>query len=599
MSSNGSAQDFLIEIIKPSHYDDDGYLIQWALAFVPSNSLACVYGLVQDVQKRRLLGDGVNLLVNAHDESHTVLPVDKIIRRIQANGGRGLVMLAGVQSNQFPRAADLAAKFRAAGIQVAIGGFHVSGCLAMLPELPADIRAIQEIGVSIYAGEAEGRMDVLLRDAVNGELKPVYNYMLDLPELQGQVTPSLPRAVAKRYLFASPFDVGRGCPFMCSFCTIINVQGRKSRYRDAEDVERVVRDYLAQGIRRFFITDDNMARNKNWEAIFDRLIHLREVEGINAKFVIQVDTMCHKIPNFIEKAARAGCHRVFIGLENINPENLEAANKRQNKITEYRQMLQAWRSRGVVTYAGYILGLPADTPASIERDIALIQKELPVDILEFMVLTPLPGSADHKALYEKGVWMDPDMNKYDLEHVTTTHPKMSVDEWRDVYHRAWGLYYSPEHIKTLLLRAEVCGGGAKRMAKGILQFYGSYRFEKVHPLQCGIFRRKVRKTRRPGFKVENPLVFHARRICEALYTYSSLLFYFLWIDRLRRQVEREVRAAGYTDVSLAPVADTDDESLELYQVTEAAKAAVAKARHKAAKHETLAKVELPVLKRIA
>lgn len=159
MSSNGSAQDFLIEIIKPSHYDDDGYLIQWALAFVPSNSLACVYGLVQDVQKRRLLGDGVNLLVNAHDESHTVLPVDKIIRRIQANGGRGLVMLAGVQSNQFPRAADLAAKFRAAGIQVAIGGFHVSGCLAMLPELPADIRAIQEIGVSIYAVPNKNQID--------------------------------------------------------------------------------------------------------------------------------------------------------------------------------------------------------------------------------------------------------------------------------------------------------------------------------------------------------------------------------------------------------------------------------------------------------
>ena len=61
------------------------------------------------------------------------------------------------------------------------------------------------------------------------------------------------------------------------------------------------------------------------------------------------------------------------------------------------------------------MGLPGDTPASIKRDIEIIQKELPVDVLEFTMLTPLPGSEDHQKLHEKGVWMDPDLNKYDLE----------------------------------------------------------------------------------------------------------------------------------------------------------------------------------------
>ena len=101
----------------------------------------------------------------------------------------------------------------------------------------------------------------------------------------------------------------------------------------------------AQGIHRFFITDDNFARNKDWEAIFDRIIELRERDKIDVRLMIQVDTLCHKIPNFIEKAARAGVTRVFIGLENINPENLMAAKKRQNKITEYRKMLLAWKAR--------------------------------------------------------------------------------------------------------------------------------------------------------------------------------------------------------------------------------------------------------------
>ena len=79
---------------------------------------------------------------------------------------------------------------------------------------------------------------------------------------------------------ATSFDAGRGCPYQCSFCTIINVQGRKSRRRSPDDVEKIVRVNYAQGLRSFFITDDNFARNKDWEPILDRLIHLREVEKL-------------------------------------------------------------------------------------------------------------------------------------------------------------------------------------------------------------------------------------------------------------------------------------------------------------------------------
>ena len=142
--------------------------------------------------------------------------------------------------------------------------------------------------------------------------------------------------------------------------------------------------------------------------------------------------------------------------------------------------------------AGYILGFPADTPESIEEDIKTIQRELPIDILEFFCLTPLPGSADHQALYRQRVPMDPDMNNYDLEHATTRHPIMSAKQWRDIYDRAWHLYYSREHVKTLLRRAEVCGAGSVHVSAAIQMYYGCYWFEKIHPLQCGLLRRKVR-----------------------------------------------------------------------------------------------------------
>jgi hypothetical protein len=225
---------------------------------------------------------------------------------------------------------------------------------------------------------------------------------------------------------------------------------------------------------------------------------MREQEGFDTNFIIQVDTLCHRIPNFVEKAARAGCKRVFIGLENINPDSLKTASKGQNRITEYRRMLQAWRNAGVITYCGYILGFPADTPESIERDIRIIQRELPLDMLEFFCLTPLPGSQDHKALYLKGAWMDPDMNKYDLEHVVSEHPRMSRQEWEGIYDRAWHVYYSWAHVETLLKRAIATGIKPARLASMIFQFYASYLYERVHPLQTGVFRRKVRTQRRLG-----------------------------------------------------------------------------------------------------
>src|SRR5262249_44613054 len=206
----------------------------------------------------------------------------------------------------------------------------------------------------------------------------------------------------------------------------------------------------AQGITRFFVTDDNFARNRNWEAILDRLIELREREKFNIRLLFQVDTLCHRIPGFIEKAARAGCTVIFIGLENINPESLMGVKKRQNKIWEYREMLLAWRRHSVITYAGYILGFPTDTPETIARDIEIIKKELPIDIMEFLCLTPLPGSEDHKTLHAQGVPMDPDMNNYDLEHVCMAHPRMSKETWLQVYADAWTRYYSDEHIETIM-----------------------------------------------------------------------------------------------------------------------------------------------------
>jgi len=574
---------FHLVLIKPSHYDDDGYVIQFFKSTIPANSLACLFGLAQDCAQRRVLGPDVKIRLTACDEMNTRIDVEKISRSIHATGNHALVAMVGVQSNQFPRAVDLAREFRRRDIQVAIGGFHVSGCLAMLPELPADLEEAMALGITLYAGELEGRMDEFLTAAYRKELKPLYNYMDDLPGLEGVPVPFLPLSLIKRTASTrTSFDAGRGCPYLCSFCTIINVQGRRSRTRTADDVERVARINLAQGVRNFFISDDNFSRNQAWKPIFERLAKLREEEGHDIHLMIQVDTMSHKVAGFIELAKCAGVDRVFIGLESINPDALKGARKSQNRITDYRAMLQAWRGIGALTFAGYILGFPNDTPETIERDIKIIQRELPVDILEFFILTPLPGSQDHQELHLKGVEMASDMNLYDTAHVTTAHPRMSAEELESIFHRAWELYYTPEHVETLLRRGKFYNFPIANLFVKCCSFSGCMRFERVHPLDGGLLRRKYRRDRRPGMPIEAPVIFHLKFLADLASKYarfSSMILRYGWLA-LKVSMSSDAGASS-NDVALMPTSDEELETLEIFTSTPEAREAVARARKRA------------------
>ena len=558
-------QSFHLVLIKPSHYDDDGYVIQWGRSAIPSNSLAALNALAKDCVERQVLGEEVDIHIEVYDETNTVIPTKRIIQRIR-RGKSGMVGFVGVQTNQFPRSLDLGREFLQAGIPVVIGGFHVSGCYAMLKELPVDIQQALAEGFTLIAGEAEGHLDMILKDAYEQRLMRSYNFLDQTPELAGTPSPFLPAGLVKKtFRRLSSFDAGRGCPFQCSFCTIINVQGRSSRWRSPDDIEALIRANLQQGVWRFFITDDDFARNQGWEAILDRMIHLREQEGFRLSLTIQVDTLCHKIPRFIEKAVRAGCHNVFLGLENLNPTSLAGAKKRQNKIGEYRKMLQVWKHHGCTTVAGYILGFPVDTPDSIARDIEIIQKELPVDLVEFFILTPLPGSEDHQCLYEQGVEMEPDMNAYDLEHVTMAHPRMTKEELAQAYRMAWRKYYTWEHIEILMRRAAATGQPVIKLMFLILCFYGCIMLEGVHPLEGGVVRWRGRKSRRPGLAVEGRWIFYPTEIARAFTTGWQWCRLGWKLNQLRRKVEGDPLKSQYTDVALMSTEDEFEDQLDLHQ----------------------------------
>jgi len=560
---------FHIILVKPTRYDDEGYPVHWLRSAMPSNSLACMHGIALDCRDRRVLGEQVEIVVEALDENNHPLDAARSIHRIRRDGGKGLLALVGVQTNQYPRAIDLAQPFLAAGIPVCLGGYHVSGCLAMFGEPTDELLDAMHSGISLFAGEAEERrFDRVVRDAYEDNLAPLYNYTGELPDLTDQPLPYMaPEHVQRCLTNVASIDLGRGCPFSCSFCCIINVQGRKSRHRDVDGLERAVRINAGIGARNMFITDDNFARNKDWEAFLDRLIELKE-EGIRMAYIIQVDTLCHRIPRFIDKCVAAGVDQVFVGLENINPDNLAAMNKRQNRLTEYREMLLAWKRHPVIIWGAYIIGFPNDTRESILHDVELIKQELPIDLLNISVLTPLPGSEDHKRLREQGVWMDPDLNNYDLAHRVTHHPTMSDAELDRAYEEAWDTYYTREHMDTVLRRMFALGSNKRLKTVERLTGFGVVtRQQGMRSYDMGMLRRKTRKSRRPGLPLESPLAFYARYLLHTLRG-STVIAYSYW--RLRRrmlQIERDPGRLSYTDTAITPATHDDLDTLALFTET--------------------------------
>ena len=562
-STAAAKRRFCLVLVKPTHYCDDGYPIQFLRSAIPSNSLACIYGIAKDFAAQNVLGDDVEIEIHAFDEANTRIRPDRLARLV-TDAGAGMVMLIGVQSNQTPRALDIARPLRAKGIQVAIGGFHMSGVISMIGGDDAALREAQAMGISVFAGEAEGRLDEVLRDAATGRLKPLYDYMHDQPNLDGAPTPWLARERVKRTGgTVTSFDAGRGCPYQCSFCTIINVQGRKSRRRSVDDIEAIIRSNVGQGLYRFFITDDNFARNKDWEVILDRLILLRDREKMPFSFIIQVDTLCHTLPNFIDKCRRAGVKKVYIGLENINPANLLAAKKKQNKITEYRKMLLAWQNAGVLVYAGYITGFPHDTAESILHDLDVIKRELPIDVLEIHYLTPLPGSEDHQKLYRAGEWMDPDLNKYDLHHITTGHPRMTREEWEYAYRESWKRYYSLEHCETIMRRAAALKAFGNVLFT-LTWFKASFDLENLHPVESGLIRLKFRRDRRPTMPIESVWSFSPRYTVEMARKIWGWVSLYLRLRRIYLRIKFDPKRYEYTDLAITPVTDDEVATHEMF-----------------------------------
>ena len=545
-SATHTCTSLTIVLIKPSKYDDDGYVVRYRKGFLPSNTLACLAALTEDVRRGGELGAQLRWDIRLFDDTVQEIPLRSIVRASRRKGNKTVVCLVGVQTNQFPRAADLALAFRRHGLDVLIGGFHVSGSMAMLPKAPAEIQQLMDAGVTVVLGEVEDSWGGILGDIARGTRKPVYDFLEAPPSLAHRPLPVLDREYLRHFMTSNfgTIDASRGCPFHCTFCTIINVQGRRMRCRDAETlVEGIRQNYAERGVSFYFFTDDNFSRNRNWEAIFDGLIRLREEEHIPIEFMMQADVLSYRIPQFVRKARQAGCSQVFLGMESLNPDNLRAAGKTQNDVHDLIHMVEAYHGMDIMTHAAYIVGFPWDTPESVRGDIDRLKHELRVKQASFFMLTPLPGSADHAEAVSRGVTLDPDLSHYDAFHPTMPHPRMSTGEWARAYDDAWRSFYSFENMRDIL--ENTTAARYWNVFKNFIWSKSAIAIEHQHPMVSGFFRLKPRLSRRPGLATVSWLAHRRAMVRETLRKAKAwwelmLEMEELWLQTRKRGVREQL-----------------------------------------------------------
>ncbi|HKV56245.1 MAG TPA: radical SAM protein [Candidatus Binataceae bacterium] len=528
-----------VYFIKPSRYDEEGYVQFFRYGVQPNNTLTVLKALNESFNQRNA-SRNVHLETVIWDEicdgavsPETVLAIKE---KAQEDGVELLIGLAGVQSNQYPRGRDLGLQFVAHGMTTMMGGFHVSG-------YPESRTFLNSCGITTIVGEAENLWGQIIEDFLRGELKPNYSVTEGIRAKTGQddiivpvITDAQLPVVDDRYLtrFFNPamttIDTSRGCPFTCSYCSVKNVMGRTMRSREPETVVQWVRDAARNhGIQSLFLVDDDFFRSPRWEEILTGLSEVKkEFPDLSFMMQVDVDASCYanlaqgetetakhrRSRRFVELAAKAGCYQAFVGIESLNPDNLNFATKYQNTddrqhrmtiedarrrvLEKYRRVVDNWHKVGVAVHAGYMLGFPFDG-RDCGRIAAQTLKKLGFDIVSFFIMTPLPGTEDQVRYTKEDAIIDWDFNNLDSQHITLKHDKLDKHSWLEAYRDSFvGFYSLPKLLHTIFTVAGGRGLGAEARRSTVRQFvyyFFSYR-QGRHPMVGGvwpIWRRDVRR----------------------------------------------------------------------------------------------------------
>ncbi len=354
-------------------------------------------------------------------DRHNVTIIDESVEAADTTIEPDIVGLTAMTAAA-PRAYELADAYRARGVPVVMGGMHASA----VPE-----EALQHVD-AVVIGEAEGQWQKLLADFEAGSMKPIYRNETLPPA--SSIPPARRDLVdTRRYVAKHTLQATRGCPFACSFCAVSTFFGSTLRTRPVEDV---LDEAAALDGEPITLVDDNiMGRPDYARELFARWA------DVGKSFWSQASTTMLKTPELITQAAEAGCKALFVGFESISAAQLEKIGKRFNLIEKYEELVARLHDAGIAVVGSFMFGLDGDEEDVFERTAEFAERA-EIDVGQFSILTPLPGTRLYRELDEAGRIFDRDWSHYNGAHVTFEPIGMTADKLEAGFQWVYERFYS-------------------------------------------------------------------------------------------------------------------------------------------------------------
>jgi radical SAM superfamily enzyme YgiQ (UPF0313 family) len=464
-----------VVVLKPSKYSPDGFVERFRRGFMPNSTVPFLRSMTPTSVGRSAVE------IHSIDEYvHTDLHYLSLLR--PNAGGRTLVALVGVQSHQFHRALDLAAFARKNGCSVVVGGPHVMTC---------DTSQFHGCGVSFALSEAELVWDEILDDAVEGDLKPIYGLTRRWQrELQSPVIVPPTRRDLGRYVIPMlGLYPARGCPFVCNFCSVTKIAGRKIRSQSVDTTLASLRAAKAAGVRTIMFTSDNFNKYPDAAALLSAIVD----EKLGLEFFVQCDTQIARQPELVELLAKAGCFQMFVGVESFDRQTLLAARKGQNRPATYHEIVRLCRAHHIGAHFSNIIGFPQDTEESIRRHLAELRAMGP-NCASFYILCPIPGTEQYDDFLAEGLITETNLDRFDTTCLTWRHPNLSADQLQNLLFTCYRELFSAKHFVRNLRDLNYRHPAIFRL---ILETIGKTAFNRysawarTHPMSGGVGRVKL------------------------------------------------------------------------------------------------------------
>ncbi|MCR4322653.1 MAG: B12-binding domain-containing radical SAM protein [Candidatus Azambacteria bacterium] len=364
-----------------------------------------------------------------------------------------------------PRAYEIATMLRGEGIAVFMGGPHVT-------YLPDEALAhcdfvlrgeADETILSFIAALESGSgfneipgLSYRVDDAITHNRMPPFYENLDLlpiPDLS--VIHGLEKEPYKK-LSITPVMTSRGCPFDCHFCSVTGMFGQKYRFRSKGKVIEELRIHKDNGGTWVFFYDDNFtAHAKRTKELLREMI----AQKLTPHWTAQVRVEVAKDKELIDLMRESGCHTVYIGFESINPATLKAYNKKQD-LADIEACIKVLHKNNIRIHGMFVFGSDHDTKETI-RETRRFAKKNKLESVQFLILTPLPGTGCYRDLEKQGRILTKDWSLYDAHHVVYEPTLMSPYELQSETFTAMKSFYSIWEIIKSVVHLSVFHTGLK------------------------------------------------------------------------------------------------------------------------------------------